>query len=83
MPKLSIEQYLIFGFLAAVTLLAVSQIIRAILAGKVISPSTRMLTKSRQTEPAGFWFSLIYYVVWVAGAIWVAVAYFLGGNLPF
>ncbi len=82
--SLSTEQYFIAGFIALVTLFSLSQIIRAIIYGRITTPSSGMRTKERTARPLGFWLSLVYYIVWVTGASWTIIAYFIsGGRLPF
>ena len=78
------EQLFVGGFVALVTLLAVSQVIRGFVSGKVLAPSSSMRTKDRVANPFGFWASMVYYIIWILGAIWMAVAYVTGGGrLPF
>ncbi len=71
-------------FVVLVALFSLSQIIYGFGQGKILSPSWMFPTKSRRSDPVGFWGSLIYYSLWVAGTLWVILTYFLsGGHLPF
>ena len=69
------EQLFVGGFIALITLLAVSQVIRGFVTGKVLAPSSSMRTKDRLANPFGFWASMVYYIIWILGAIWAAFAY--------
>ena len=84
MISFATEDYLVAGFVGAVALFSVAQVISGLRTGKIISPSTMLPIKDRKTQPVGFWGSLTYYVVWILGTIWAIVACFVaGGRLPF
>ena len=84
MTGLPPEQLFTGAFIALITLLAVSQVIRGFVTGKVLAPSSSMRTKDRVANPFGFWASMVYYIIWILGAIWVVFAYLSKDlHLPF
>jgi len=71
-------------FVGVVALFSIWQIQRALRTGRIFSVSSWAGMKGRKENPIHFWGSLTYYILWVAGTVFVLVDYFIhGGRIPF
>lgn len=79
----AVKFYGIATFIALVTIFSISQVFRGVMTGRITSPSTLLPTRNRTQHPIRFWMSMTYYVVWILGAVYAVVTYFVtGGRLP-
>ncbi|ESQ77166.1 hypothetical protein ABAC402_01840 [Asticcacaulis sp. AC402] len=68
--------YFLAAFIIVTTSFAIFQLVGGIRRGRVIAPWTMFPSKHRTSQPFGFWVSMVYYTIWVAGSPWAAFACF-------